>query len=164
MVGGYSWPRASTIAPCRPSARWACHSRYTCTRKLLWTGRLLLIPWRRKNALPDSSGIWAPHNYATMRDHYRAARAGGIAQRSPSHPGQSRSGQSHQTLSQIRDYLASGSQPATGPGASDLTLLEHTSAFTTFPDDGVHLALRTVTRVTNYMGGSLMTSRRRTPM
>jgi len=37
-------------------------------------------------------------------------------------------------------------------GASDLTLLEHTSAFTTFPDDGVHIAPRMVYRVTNYDG------------
>jgi len=37
-------------------------------------------------------------------------------------------------------------------GASDLTLLEHTSAFTTFPDDGVHITPRTVYRVTNYDG------------
>jgi penicillin-binding protein 1A len=37
-------------------------------------------------------------------------------------------------------------------GASDLTLLEHTSAFTTFPNDGVHIAPRTITRVTNYDG------------
>jgi penicillin-binding protein 1A len=37
-------------------------------------------------------------------------------------------------------------------GASDLTLLEHTSAFTTFPNDGVHLTPRMVHRVTNYDG------------
>jgi len=37
-------------------------------------------------------------------------------------------------------------------GASDLTLLEHTSAFTTFPNDGVHITPRTVYRVTNYDG------------
>jgi len=37
-------------------------------------------------------------------------------------------------------------------GASDLTLLEHTSAFTTFPDDGVHIAPRMIQRVTNYDG------------
>jgi len=37
-------------------------------------------------------------------------------------------------------------------GASDLTLLEHVSAFTTFPNDGVHLAPRVVYRVTNYDG------------
>ena len=37
-------------------------------------------------------------------------------------------------------------------GASDLTLVEHTSAFTTFPNDGVHMSPRMVTRVTNYDG------------
>jgi len=37
-------------------------------------------------------------------------------------------------------------------GASDLTLLEHTSAFTTFPNDGVRITPRTVYRVTNYDG------------
>jgi penicillin-binding protein 1A len=37
-------------------------------------------------------------------------------------------------------------------GASDLTLLEHTSAFTTFPNDGVHTTPSTVYRVTNYDG------------
>jgi penicillin-binding protein 1A len=37
-------------------------------------------------------------------------------------------------------------------GASDLTLLEHTSAFTAFPDDGVHITPRMIDRVTNYDG------------
>jgi penicillin-binding protein 1A len=37
-------------------------------------------------------------------------------------------------------------------GASDLTLFEHASAFTTFPDDGVHIAPRMIYRVTDYDG------------
>jgi len=37
-------------------------------------------------------------------------------------------------------------------GASDLSLIEHTSAFTTFPNDGVHIAPRLVARVTDYDG------------
>jgi penicillin-binding protein 1A len=37
-------------------------------------------------------------------------------------------------------------------GASDLTLFEHTSAFTTFPNDGVYIAPRMVSRVTDYNG------------
>jgi len=37
-------------------------------------------------------------------------------------------------------------------GASDLTLVEHTSAFTTFPDDGLHMAPRLIERVTGYDG------------
>jgi penicillin-binding protein 1A len=37
-------------------------------------------------------------------------------------------------------------------GASALTPLEHASAFTTFPDDGVHIAPRMILRVTDYHG------------
>ncbi len=37
-------------------------------------------------------------------------------------------------------------------GASDLTLLEHTSAFSTFPEDGVHIEPREILRVTDYNG------------
>lgn len=37
-------------------------------------------------------------------------------------------------------------------GASSLTLLEHTSAYSTFPDDGIHLSPRAVTRVSDYEG------------
>lgn len=37
-------------------------------------------------------------------------------------------------------------------GASDVTLLEHTSAYSTFPNDGVHISPRMITRVTNYDG------------
>jgi penicillin-binding protein 1A len=37
-------------------------------------------------------------------------------------------------------------------GASDLTLLEHASAFTTFPNDGVHITPRMIYRVANYDG------------
>jgi penicillin-binding protein 1A len=37
-------------------------------------------------------------------------------------------------------------------GASDLTLLEHASAFTTFPNDGVHIDPRMILRVTDYNG------------
>lgn len=37
-------------------------------------------------------------------------------------------------------------------GASSLTLLEHTSAYSTFPDDGLHLSPRAITRVSDYEG------------
>jgi len=37
-------------------------------------------------------------------------------------------------------------------GASDLTLLEHTTAFTVFPNDGVLIAPHTISRVTTYDG------------
>ncbi len=37
-------------------------------------------------------------------------------------------------------------------GAAELTLLEHTSAFSVFPDDGVHVAPRYIVKVTDYDG------------
>src|SRR5207237_8513160 len=40
-------------------------------------------------------------------------------------------------------------------GASALTLLEHTSPVTTFPDDGVHVAPHTIEQVTNYDGAAV---------
>lgn len=37
-------------------------------------------------------------------------------------------------------------------GASSLTVLEHTSAYTTFPDDGLHISPRAIARVGDYEG------------
>jgi penicillin-binding protein 1A len=40
-------------------------------------------------------------------------------------------------------------------GAADLTLLEHTSAFSVFPDDGIHIAPTEIRRVSTYDGALL---------
>jgi penicillin-binding protein 1A len=40
-------------------------------------------------------------------------------------------------------------------GAADLSLLEHTSGFTVFPDDGLHIAPHFIRRVTSYDGAVL---------
>ena len=40
-------------------------------------------------------------------------------------------------------------------GAADLTLLEHTSAFTVFPDDGIHIEPHDIKRVMSYDGAIL---------
>ncbi|MGH9688465.1 MAG: PBP1A family penicillin-binding protein [Candidatus Acidiferrales bacterium] len=40
-------------------------------------------------------------------------------------------------------------------GAADLTLLEHTSAFTVFPDDGIHIDPTEIRRVSTYDGALL---------
>jgi len=40
-------------------------------------------------------------------------------------------------------------------GAADLTLMEHTSAFTVFPDDGIHIEPHSIRRVTTYDGAIL---------
>jgi penicillin-binding protein 1A len=44
-------------------------------------------------------------------------------------------------------------------GAADLTLLEHTSAFTVFPDDGLHIEPHYIRRVTSYDGALLEETR-----
>ena len=102
-----------------------------------------------------SSGIWAPHNYdnkyeGTITILHALA--------------ESRNVPAVRTLAKIgvdkviklcrRFGLTSRLVPnlPLALGASDLTLLEHTSAFTTFPNDGVHIPPRMVTRVTNYDG------------
>ena len=40
-------------------------------------------------------------------------------------------------------------------GSADLSLLEHTSAFTVFPDDGIHIEPHCIRRVTSYDGAVL---------
>jgi penicillin-binding protein 1A len=44
-------------------------------------------------------------------------------------------------------------------GAADLTLWEHTSAFTVFPDDGIHIEPHFIRRVTSYDGALLEEAR-----
>jgi penicillin-binding protein 1A len=44
-------------------------------------------------------------------------------------------------------------------GAADLTLMEHTSAFTVFPDDGIHIEPHFIRRVTSYDGALLEEAR-----
>ena len=44
-------------------------------------------------------------------------------------------------------------------GAADLTLFEHTSAFTVFPEDGIHIAPHMIRRVTSYDGATLEDAR-----
>jgi penicillin-binding protein 1A len=44
-------------------------------------------------------------------------------------------------------------------GAADLTLWEHTSAFTVFPDDGIHIEPHYIKRVTSYDGALLEEAR-----
>ncbi|MHB8542317.1 MAG: penicillin-binding transpeptidase domain-containing protein, partial [Candidatus Acidiferrales bacterium] len=44
-------------------------------------------------------------------------------------------------------------------GAADLTLLEHTSGFTVFPDDGIHIQPHMIRRVTSYDGAILEEAR-----
>jgi penicillin-binding protein 1A len=49
--------------------------------------------------------------------------------------------------------------PSLALGAADLTLWEHTSAFTVFPDDGIHIQPHYIRRVTSYDGALLEEAR-----
>ncbi len=102
-----------------------------------------------------SSGIWAPHNYddkfeGTITVLHALAESRNVpAVRTLARIGVDK------VIKLCRKFGITSRLVPNLPlalGASDLTLLEHTSAFTTFPNDGVHIAPRLVTRVTNYDG------------
>ncbi|HEV2425142.1 MAG TPA: PBP1A family penicillin-binding protein [Terriglobia bacterium] len=104
---------------------------------------------------PSSSGIWAPHNYDNKYEgSINLIRALAESRNVPAvrllaHVG------IDQVIKLCRRFGITSRLVPNLPlalGASDLTLLEHTSAFTTFPDDGLHIAPRTVERVTDYDG------------
>jgi len=102
-----------------------------------------------------SSGIWAPHNYddkfeGTITVLHALAESRNVpAVRTLARIGVDK------VIKLCRKFGLTSRLVPNLPlalGASDLTLLEHTSAFTTFPNDGVHIAPRMVMRVTNYDG------------
>jgi penicillin-binding protein 1A len=102
-----------------------------------------------------SSGIWAPHNYddkfeGTITVLHALAESRNVpAVRTLARIGVDK------VIKLCRKFGITSRLVPNLPlalGASDLTLLEHTSAFTTFPNDGVHIAPRMVTKVTNYDG------------
>ena len=102
-----------------------------------------------------SSGIWAPHNYddkfeGTITVLHALAESRNVpAVRTLARIGVDK------IIKLCRKFGITSRLVPNLPlalGASDLTLLEHTSAFTAFPNDGVHISPRMVTRVTNYDG------------
>jgi penicillin-binding protein 1A len=102
-----------------------------------------------------SSGIWAPHNYddkfeGTITVLHALAESRNVpAVRTLARIGVDK------VIKLCRKFGLTSRLVPNLPlalGASDLTLLEHTSAITTFPNDGVHISPRMVTRVTNYDG------------
>jgi penicillin-binding protein 1A len=104
---------------------------------------------------PTSSGIWAPHNYdgkfeGTITVLHALAESRNVpAVRTLARIGVDK------VIKLCRKFGITSRLVPNLPlalGASDLSLLEHASAFTTFPNDGVHIAPRMVTRVTNYDG------------
>lgn len=106
-------------------------------------------------SFPTSSGVWAPHDYDNKFEgsitllHALAESRNVPAVRLLARVGVDK------VIRLCRRFGITSRLVPNLPlalGASDLTLLEHASAFTTFPDDGVHITPRMVTRVTNYDG------------
>jgi penicillin-binding protein 1A len=104
---------------------------------------------------PSSSGVWAPHNYDNKYEgSINLIRALAESRNVPAvrllaHVG------IDQVIKLCRRFGLTSRLVPNLPlalGASDLTLIEHTSAFTTFPDDGLHIAPRSIDRVTDYDG------------
>ncbi len=106
-------------------------------------------------SFPSASGVWSPHNYDNKFEgsitllHALAESRNVPAVRLLAKVGVDK------VIKLCRKFGITSRLVPNLPlalGASDLTLLEHTSAFTTFPDDGVHIAPRMIQRVTNYDG------------
>jgi penicillin-binding protein 1A len=106
-------------------------------------------------SFPTTSGVWSPHNYDNKFEgsitllHALAESRNVPAVRLLASVGVDK------VIKLCRKFGITSRLVPNLPlalGASDLTLLEHTSAFTTFPDDGVHIAPRMIQRVANYDG------------
>jgi penicillin-binding protein 1A len=107
---------------------------------------------------PTPQGIWAPRNY----DHkfegtitYRRALA--ESRNIPAIKVAERVGMKNVVEVAHRFGITSRLEPflAVAIGAADLTLLEHTSAYAAFPNDGVRVDPFYIRKVTSYDGTSL---------
>jgi penicillin-binding protein 1A len=104
---------------------------------------------------PSPTGLWAPHNYdGKFEGNITLLHALAASKNVPAVKLLAKVGVDNVIKLCRRFGIDSRLVPnlPLALGASDLTLLEHTSAFSTFPDDGVHIAPREILRVTDYNG------------
>jgi penicillin-binding protein 1A len=104
---------------------------------------------------PSPTGLWAPHNYdGKFEGNITLLHALAESKNVPAVKLLAKVGVDNVIKLCRRFGIKSRLVPnlPLALGASDLTLLEHTSAFSTFPDDGVHIAPREILRVTDYNG------------
>jgi penicillin-binding protein 1A len=104
---------------------------------------------------PTSSGPWMPHNYdLKFEGQITLLHALAESRNVPAVRLLEKTGVD-QVIKLCRRFGITSRLVPNLPlalGASDLTLLEHASAFTTFPNDGVHISPRMIERVNNYDG------------
>jgi penicillin-binding protein 1A len=155
MVGGYDYDRSPFNRAVEADRQVGSSFKPYVYSEALLEG---LTPFDRLVDEPVSFGNWSPHDYD---DKYEGAitalRALAESRNVPAvrllaHVGIDRV---------IRICRLFGITSRLVPdlplalGASSLTLLEHTSAYTTFPDDGLHLEPRAILRVADYDGGDI---------
>ena len=156
MVGGYDFDR-SKFNRARQAERQSGSSFkvYVYAEALLQGARPFDTISDTPISFPTASGVWAPHDYDNKFEgeitllHALAESRNVPAVRLLAKIGVDR------VIALCRKFGITTRLVPNLPlalGASDVTLLEHTSAFTTFPDDGVHIEPRMITRVTNYDG------------
>jgi penicillin-binding protein 1A len=156
MVGGYDWTESKYNRAVQAERQVGSSFKVYVYAQALMDGT---SPFDRVVDAPvsyhTSSGIWAPHNYDDKFEgsitvlHALAESRNVPAVRTLARIGVDK------VIKLCRKFGITSRLVPNLPlalGASDLSLLEHTSAFTTFPNDGVHIAPRMVTRVTNYDG------------
>jgi penicillin-binding protein 1A len=156
MVGGYNWTDSKYNRVVQAERQVGSSFKVYVYSQALLDGT---SPFDRVMDAPvsfyTSSGVWAPHNYDEKFEgsitvlHALAESRNVPAVRTLARIGVDK------VIKLCRKFGITSRLVPNLPlalGASDLTLLEHTSAFTTFPNDGVHIAPRMVTRVTNYDG------------
>ena len=156
MVGGYDFDE-SKFNRARQAARQAGSSfkPYVYATALLEGANPFDTILDAPVSFTTASGVWSPHNYdfkyeGTITLLHALAESRNIpAVRLLSKVGVDK------VIKLCRKFGITSRLVPNLPlalGASDLTLLEHTSAFTTFPNDGVHISPRMIYRVTNYDG------------
>jgi penicillin-binding protein 1A len=156
MVGGYDWSESKYNRAVQAERQVGSSFKVYVYAQAVMDG---LSPFDTILDAPvsyrTSSGIWAPHNYDDKFEgvitvlHALAESRNVPAVRTLARIGVDK------VIKLCRKFGLTSRLVPNLPlalGASDLTLLEHTSAFTTFPNDGVHMSARMVTRVTNYDG------------
>jgi penicillin-binding protein 1A len=156
MVGGYNWTESKFNRAVQAARQVGSSFKVYVYAQAVMDGT---SPYDTVVDAPvsyhTSSGAWAPHNYdekfeGTITVLHALAESRNVpAVRTLARIGVDK------VIKLCRKFGITSRLVPNLPlalGASDMTLLEHTSAFTTFPNDGVHIAPRMVTRVTNYDG------------
>ena len=156
MVGGYDFDE-SKFNRARQAARQAGSSfkPYVYAAALMEGARPFDTILDAPISFPSASGPWTPHNYdGKFLGNVTLLHALAESRNIPAVKVLERVGVD-KVIKLCRKFGLTARLVPNLPlalGASDLTLLEHTSAFTTFPDDGVHISPRMILRVTNYDG------------